>query len=108
MPTATIKFQDREVTLADGKTTIGRTSDNKISFPEDSNVSRYHAEIENRDGEFWLTDLGSSNGTQVNGEPVSGSRKIENNSEIMLGGSSRLAVSIEEDKAEEEEESADA
>jgi hypothetical protein len=103
MPTATIKFGDRETALVDGKAPIGRTSDNKISFPEDSNVSRYHAEIEYRDGEFWLTDLGSSNGTQVNGEPVSGSRKIENNSEIVLGGSSHISVSIAEDKVEEEE-----
>ncbi|MEP7211638.1 MAG: FHA domain-containing protein [Acidobacteriota bacterium] len=101
MPTAKIKIGNREISLGDGMTSIGRTSDNAISFPEDSNVSRYHAEIEKRDGRFWLTDLGSSNGTQINGERVSGCRPLTDGDDIVLGGSSRLTVEIADDVDDE-------
>ncbi len=39
-----------------------------------SNVSLEHAELFERDGELWLRDLGSTNGTFVNGEPVRSER----------------------------------
>jgi len=103
MPTAKIKIGDRETVLDDGTTTIGRTSDNSISFPGDSNVSRYHAEIESGDGEFWLTDLGSSNGTRLNGTPVSGRVRLNDGDDVVLGGTSRFTIGIEEDKADEPE-----
>ena len=99
MPNAKIKFRDRELTLRGGTTTIGRSSDNAVSFPEDSNVSRYHAEIEARGGEFWLADLGSSNGTQINGKRVEGREQLADGDSVVLGGSSQLSVEIEDDVA---------
>jgi NADH:ubiquinone reductase (H+-translocating) len=45
--------------------TIGRSPENKIRL-FDERVSRQHAKIEPRDGAYWLTDLGSRNGTYVN------------------------------------------
>lgn len=50
--------------------TIGRLSTNDVVLA-DSNVSRRHAELR-RSGDGWqLVDLGSTNGTAVNGRPIS-------------------------------------
>ncbi|MBN1955112.1 MAG: FHA domain-containing protein [Anaerolineae bacterium] len=55
---------------------IGRGSDCDITLPK-RQVSRHHARIERRsDGFFVLRDLGSKNGTYVNGEEVSGPPRI--------------------------------
>ncbi len=46
---------------------IGSKPDNDIFLPQ-NDVSRYHAILRTRDGTFQLTDLGSKNGTYVNGQ----------------------------------------
>lgn len=100
MADAKLKFGDGEITLGQGVTTLGRTTDNNVAFSSDSNVSRYHAEIEWRDGDFWLIDLGSSNGTTLNGERVSGEKKLNDGDEITLGGSSKAQFSLTEKEKE--------
>jgi pSer/pThr/pTyr-binding forkhead associated (FHA) protein len=45
---------------------IGRLSENDIVLA-DASVSRLHAQVESRGGTFWLCDLRSSNGIQLNG-----------------------------------------
>ncbi|MGQ0540701.1 MAG: FHA domain-containing protein [Blastocatellia bacterium] len=87
-----LKFGGREFSMGSGITTIGRTEDNFISFPEDSNVSRYHAEIEKRGEEYCLIDLNSSNGTTVNGQKLSGEAYLSDGDRIVLGGSSEIVV----------------
>lgn len=51
---------------------IGRASDNDIVMPDveqgDKMVSRHHAEISFRDGQYWVEDLDSKNGTYINDE----------------------------------------
>lgn len=71
-------------------TAIGRstTNDIVIEIPE---VSRHHARIEYDHGQFRITDLGSTNGTTVNGRRVSSS-VIEDHDEILLG-TARLEIS---------------
>lgn len=88
MPNAKIKFNDQEITLGDGAASFGRASDNSVSFADDANVSRYHAEIEKRGDEFWLIDLKSSNGTTVNGEPIGGETALNDGDSIAFGGTS--------------------
>lgn len=101
MADAKLKFDGNEITLGQGVTTLGRTTDNNVSFASDSNVSRYHAEVEWRDGDFWLIDLGSSNGTILNGAAVKGDKKLNDGDEILLGGTSRINFSSGEKKTEE-------
>ena len=56
--------------LAAGGTRLGRAPDNVLQLPEGS-VSRYHAYLKaDDDGMVRLTDLGSTNGTYLNGERV--------------------------------------
>src|SRR5688572_17284748 len=90
MPDVKLKIDGREVPLCGGVTTIGRTTDNAVSFPDDPNVSRYHAEIERRGNEYCLIDLGSSNGTTVNDSKVTDEVYLKQGDVIVLGGSSRI------------------
>ncbi len=59
----------RHVTLDQPLICVGRRRDNQIVI-DDSRVSRVHCQIRQRYGRWVLFDLGSSGGTQVNGEPV--------------------------------------
>jgi pSer/pThr/pTyr-binding forkhead associated (FHA) protein len=76
-----------EIYLSEGVYTIGRGQDNFVSFAEDSSVSKYHAEIEERNGDFWLIDLGSSNGTTVNGKSISPEVRLKDGDTIVFGDS---------------------
>jgi len=53
------------------ETTIGRAPNNTIVLT-DSFVSARHAKLAFRNGEWWLSDLGSKNGTWLNGERIEG------------------------------------
>ncbi|MEW6567538.1 MAG: FHA domain-containing protein [Chloroflexota bacterium] len=44
---------------------LGRAADNAIRIPDET-VSAYHARLSYQDGQWWLEDLGSRNGTWVN------------------------------------------
>ncbi|MEW6579865.1 MAG: FHA domain-containing protein [Chloroflexota bacterium] len=50
-------------------TTLGRAPTNTIVL-DDTFCSQEHALVTRRDGQWWLEDRGSSNGTRLNGEPV--------------------------------------
>jgi len=55
---------------------------------DDPRVSRLHARIEMRDDGVYVEDLGSRNGTLVDGEPVSTSRRLAPGDEITVGTAS--------------------
>ena len=55
--------------LGDEPTVIGRTPDCTIAL-SDPQVSRHHAEVRRGEFGFRIVDLGSTNGTQVNGVVV--------------------------------------
>ena len=88
----------REVLLDDGVVTIGRALDNTIALEDDFDVSRYHAEIEEREGEFWVVDLGSSNGTTVNDVPVEFDHPLRDGDLIGVGGSAMVEIHLSESK----------
>ncbi len=76
--------------VSDGLISIGRRPDNVVCLAEDTNVSKYHAVIEGRGDSYWVSDLGSSNGTTVNGVEVRTEHRIENGDVISVGGSSTV------------------
>jgi phosphoserine phosphatase RsbU/P len=80
--------------LANERVTIGRSRDSDIFLP-DQWLSRHHAEILRKDAAFYLHDLGSKNGTLLNGEPVHGDRRLRHGDVITLG-EHVLTFSIEE------------
>ena len=72
----------REVRVDGTPLTIGRADDNAVVVA-DGRVSRHHARIQARRGALVLTDLGSTNGTRVNGVAVS---------EVVLGQGDRIEI----------------
>jgi pSer/pThr/pTyr-binding forkhead associated (FHA) protein len=61
--------------LVNDVTTMGRPDAETQSYPDveielDDSVSRKHAEIRRKAVEFYLVDLGSTNGTMLNGQPL--------------------------------------
>jgi adenylate cyclase len=63
---------------------LGRHPNNSIQLL-DKIVSKEHCILEQRDGGFILRDLGSLNGTYVNGERVRGEMPLRHGDEIALG-----------------------
>jgi adenylate cyclase len=63
---------------------LGRHPNNSIQLL-DKIVSKEHCIVEHRDGRFVLRDLGSLNGTYVNGERVRGETVLKHGDEIALG-----------------------
>ena len=64
---------------------MGRHPSNTIQLL-DKIVSKEHCVIERRGPVFWLKDLGSLNGTYVNGERVQGERELRHGDDMALGG----------------------
>ena len=70
--------------LTDTTLTVGRTDGNNVQI-EDASVSTHHAELSETEGGYVLTDLGSTNGTFVNGEPLEGSRTLHGGDRVRFG-----------------------
>lgn len=62
-------YTGRTYELKGEKTTVGRVSDNAFEIPE-SSVSSHHAEILLQGNDVLVRDLGSTNGTFINGEQI--------------------------------------
>ena len=70
---------------------IGRHTSNELCL-NDAYVSRFHARI-SRDGEqFFLEDLGSTNGTLLNSEVVTSRRPLHHGDKIRIGKSEFVFV----------------
>ncbi len=72
------------ILLRDTRTTLGRASSNNVVL-DDREVSKHHAEIICEGGSYVLCDLGSSNGTFVNGERIL-RHVLESGDEVEIGG----------------------
>lgn len=77
------------VTLAGSTVRIGRADDNDVVFA-DPEVSRYHARLEWSAGAWWVRDLGSTNGTLLNGAVVE--RAVISPGDSITFGRMRFAV----------------
>ncbi len=69
--------------LAPGETVIGRSGDCTIPL-DAAAVSRHHAKVHSEGARFLLEDLGSRNGTYVNGERIAGTRPLAPGDRIVI------------------------
>jgi hypothetical protein len=72
------------IQLTEAGLSIGRQPGNDLVIP-DGELSRHHARIDFRDGVAMVTDLGSANGTTVNGYPVVAPHPLNPGDVILLG-----------------------
>lgn len=87
------KYQGGEYPLADsGEVVIGRSSELDLVLIEDM-VSRKHARLTLQPGQITISDLGSTNGTFVNGEKVKRAR-LKDGDRILIGTSILKLVSV--------------
>lgn len=76
---------------------IGRSKECIVRL-ESADISSRHAKLGYEDGEFWVEDLGSTNGTFVNGQQVSGRTSVMAGVPIVLGGELTLFGVTSEDQ----------
>lgn len=81
--------------LGAGDARVGRDPDAEV-WLESPRVSREHARIRFRSGAWWLEDLGSANGTRLNGEAVHRPVGLHPGDRIELGGAVTLAFELGE------------
>lgn len=79
-----IDYKGKSVLLA-VRISIGRDASNSIVL-DDNLVSRKHAAIHKIKDDFFITDLGSKNGTRVNDKPV------EPNTYVKLGAGDKIII----------------
>ena len=83
----------RPVPLTQPLVTIGRASANDIVI-QNAVASRQHARLEQRGLDYWLTDLGSTNGTSVNGRRVVQSQMLNDGDIIRIGDQQGNSVGL--------------
>jgi Protein of unknown function (DUF3662)/FHA domain len=84
--TALLLFEGKRLVVGPAGVTIGRSRQCDVVL-NDANVSRQHAEIRPRGGSWVLSDLGSTNGSTLNGRRIEGPEVIRPGDEIELGTS---------------------
>ena len=71
---------------------IGRDAGNDVVINDEA-ASAKHALLEFADGEWWIEDAGSTNGTVINGELVRARERLQYGDELAIG---RVALSLEQ------------
>ena len=74
---------ERTVPLSSDTVTVGRLADCDVVLT-DRGASRKHAQLRFRDGEWTITDLGSTNGTRLNGQTIQ-SRQLSHGDKVTIG-----------------------
>ena len=74
----------RQVPLT-GSVEIGREPSLGVPLEEDTEVSRRHARVSLEEGHAFVDDLGSTNGTYVNDQPIQSGRSIAPGDRIRVG-----------------------
>jgi hypothetical protein len=70
------KLTNERHALTQSVSKIGRDQTNNISITSDHYISRHHAWVLQMQGGYWVEDLGSTNGTLLNGEILNERKQI--------------------------------
>ena len=66
--------------------TMGRAGGCQVAIPDDTFASQIHARVFSRDGQFFVEDLGSTNGTFLNSSKVGGPQVLKRGDKLKVGG----------------------
>jgi hypothetical protein len=96
-----LKFKDpyageKRVQVDKARLVVGRHSESDLCIA-DGRLSREHVRIERFGDKFVITDLGSSNGSTINGDPLGDMTEIKDGDEIVLGGGVQIRAEISSD-----------
>jgi pSer/pThr/pTyr-binding forkhead associated (FHA) protein len=75
----------RTVDLPGDRVTVGKGAENDLALEGDDTVSALHAVFDRFPAGWCVTDLGSSNGTFVNGERIFAARQLRHGDEVRVG-----------------------
>lgn len=75
------------VPLAGQRVTLGKAAGNDVALEHDATVSRLHAVFENLGAAWSVRDMGSRNGTYLNGEKITAERVLHSGDEVRVGKS---------------------
>lgn len=88
----------RQIEVAGDRISIGRDPDCDLVL-DDTLVSRRHAEIERRaDGRTYVSDLGSTNGTLINGRRIATAEPLTSRDTLQVGGARILLATAAPDE----------
>jgi serine phosphatase RsbU (regulator of sigma subunit) len=88
----------RRVALDKDSLSLGRAHTNDLCYPEDASLSRRHLLIERGEDCWSVTDLGSKNGTLLNGSRLTGKHELKPGDRLMVG---QLAIACVDPSAED-------
>src|ERR1044071_7855016 len=87
------------ITLSGERVTVGKAETNLVSLNHDSTVSRVHAVLENLGFAWSVRDVGSRNGTYLNGEKISAERVLRSGDELRVGKSRLVFWEVKQEAA---------
>jgi hypothetical protein len=90
---ALLVYDGRRLVVGPAGAVVGRSRQCDIVL-QDPNVSRRHIEVRPRGGSWVVADLGSTNGSRLNGRSIEGSEVVKPGDEIEIG-STRLTFELE-------------
>ena len=90
---AVLSWDGRSLRVDKRRVVLGRSRECDIQI-EDPNVSRRHAELRQEGASYWIVDLGSTNGLEVNGKRVK--RAKLNDGDTITVGSTEVRFSQEQ------------
>ena len=71
--------------LDDGETLLGRSHSNTLCFPDDASLSRKHLKLTHNASGVWAEDLGSKNGTLLNGRRLTSKERMRPGDRLSVG-----------------------
>jgi pSer/pThr/pTyr-binding forkhead associated (FHA) protein len=74
-----------ETHAIDRELTVGRGAGCAIVLADDTYVSQLHARLFQQNGEGYVEDLGSTNGTFVNGKAITGATRLRRGDQVQFG-----------------------
>ena len=92
------KPSGRELFMLTGqqRVTLGKAPTNLVALEHDATVSRLHAVMENLGHAWSIRDLGSRNGTYINGDKISAERVLHSGDEVRVGTSRLVFWEVKE------------